>query len=63
MEKSPSSDSSIEVEYVFDSSEFEECKMIEMMIENMKKELLWCKLKMNYLERIFLAMLENSRKY
>jgi alpha-D-ribose 1-methylphosphonate 5-phosphate C-P lyase len=50
----PCIDSSIEVAYVVDSSDMEE---YEIMIENMKKELLLCKLKINYLERIIL----NSR--
>ena len=32
----------------------------DIMIENMKKELLWCKLKLNYLENIVSVMLEES---
>jgi len=53
----PNIDSSNEREYIFDSSEIEE---YETMIENMKKELLCCKLKLNYLEKLVLVMLENN---
>lgn len=53
----PCIDSSIEVAYVVDSSDTEE---YEMMIENMKKELLLCKLKINYLERIILTMIDKK---
>jgi hypothetical protein len=53
----PCIDSSIEVAYVVDSSDMEE---YEIMIENMKKELLLCKLKINYLERIILTMIDKK---
>jgi len=43
--------------YIIESSDIKE---YEIMIENMKKELLWCKMKLNYLERIVLLMLEES---
>ena len=43
--------------YIIDSNDIKE---YEKMIENMKKELLWGKLKLNYLERIVVLMLEES---
>jgi hypothetical protein len=43
--------------YIIDSSDMTE---YDKMIENMKKELLWCKLKLNYLENIVSVMLEES---
>ena len=43
--------------YIIDSSDIKE---YDKMIENMKKELLLCKLKLNYLERTVVLMLEES---
>jgi len=43
--------------YIIESDDMKDCYKI---IENMKKDLLWCKLKLNYLEKLVLLMLEKS---